>query len=611
MFKSKFALISIFLIVTILITLGFSQTAQALDRSSWEQLPYLLESRGVELKDLPVCDCPLGLNEASPSRQMLQVIGNTLYEWNEYDLNYKSGKTQLAVRMLRPENRYLTAAEARILLSASSGLLNYKVRSRAAAETLPMPTAPREGLIRGPDHSLRGATQLPDNRVKLNSSQVQTYPFNTIAYLEMTFRGSPFRGTGFLVSSRCLLTAGHNVYESDLSGNGNGYFADSVMACPAQSEAGDGVSLIRPYGQKTEAHNLQTNRDFTEDTNNLSEYDFGAVTFETPFTGIDTFMPLVFDVLPEEVRTAGYPSHPHNMDDSYDMWYDSSAVSGTRGAHGQIINFAGYVSSGNSGGPIFYLNPVTKKLSVAGIVTWEDQYYDSGVRLTNYNKDLIESWIDESLDYNYLHSNYVPYYSAGGNNWTGIALANPNEGANNIKIEFFSAAGAAAGAQTVVLPANGQKAFLCQPDADANSGWVKISSTLPLYGLSLVGSSIPSNMFDMDIKDKLHKKFIFPHLAADGEEWDSAAILCNPNASQADITCTYYPENGISPIQKNFSIPAQGSTDRDLRELFGQELNGGHLILQSKQGLAAFLLYDNSMYGQNNWKAGLSAMPMD
>lgn len=610
-FKSNFTIISIFLIVTIQITLGFSQLASALDRSSWVQLPYLLESRGVALKDLPVCDCPLALNEESPSRQLVQVIGNTLYEWNEYELNDKSGSAQLAVRMLRPENKYLSATEARILLSASSGLLKRKLRSRTAAQTLPIPAEPRESRRPRLNQNLRSATQLPDNRVKLDSDQVREYPFNTIAYLDLLFQGEPFRGSGFMVTARCLLTAGHNVYWSDLTGNGNGYFVDSVTAHPAQSEAPDGTHLILPYGQRTEADDIRTCRAFTEDTKDLSENDFGAVIFATPFTGIDTFMPLLFNYLPEKVITAGYPGHPHGLEDSYDMWYYISDFLDLRGEHNQIINFNGFVSSGNSGGPIFYFDKAEHDYFIVGIVTWEDANYDSGVRLTSRNKDLILSWIDESLDYDYLHSYYIPYYVAAGDNWTGIALANPNADVNTVKIEFFSSTGTAAGSQTVNLPANGQKAFPCQPDANANSGWVKISATLPLYGLALVGNSSPSNMFDMDIKGKLHKKFILPHLAADGKKWNSAAILCNPNATKADITATYYPKNGIAPIQKNFSIPVNGSVNQDLKQLFGQALNGGHIILQSSQGLAAFLLYDSSTYGINNWKAGLSAMPMD
>ncbi len=608
--KSRFRLI--FLILACCGILLLAMNAFARERVSWAQLPYYLESQGVILKDLPLCDCPEGLNQNSPSHHVVQIIGNTRYEWKEYEFINDVGKTQIAVQMLRPEKRWLSAAEARVLLSASTGMPVKKSRVREGAlETTPIPEEPLEGLMRGRSGS-RTATKIDDFRAKVALSAMTDLPFLSTVFLEMTFKGDSFRGSGFLIAPNCVLTAGHNVYEADLSGLGNGYWADDVTVVPGLYEAANGVDLVKPYGQQTIVDDLNTNTVFKNDTNDLSEYDYGAIILDRPFPGIDTFMPLEFDNLPDTVITVGYPGHPYGMEDSYDMWFSFARVLGTRGEHNRIINFAGYVSSGNSGGPIAYYNDAVKGYRLIGVVTWEDAQYDSGVRFTSSNHDIIMSWLQEgSPDYDYEHDYYVPYYLSGSGVWTGLALANHNSGENHILVQYFTAQGRTAGGSSLTLAANAQKAFPCTPDGSDSTGWIKVSATLPVYGLALVGDSSPSTMFDMDLQGSLHKKFIFPHLAADGKDWKSKAMLCNPGENIARVTFTYYSEDGATAVEKSVEVAKHGNADVDLKALFVQNLNNGHILVQSTQPLAAFLLYDSSVYGHNNWKAGLSATPLD
>jgi hypothetical protein len=255
-----------------------------------------------------------------------------------------------------------------------------------------------------------------------------------------------------------------------------------------------------------------------------------------------------------------------------------------------------------------------------GVVVCEGIYYNFATRFTHDNKDFVLDRIKEGTpsapSYDYSHHYYLPYFKTINGAWTGVALANLNNEANHIKLEYFAAGGAAAGSETLDLPAHGQGAKACAPTGAA-TGWIKISSTAPVYGIALVGDTSPSTMFDMDIKSTLHKKFVFPHLASDSF-WSSTAMLCNPNPTRASVYLTYYKTDGTAvpgvddPV--SVPIPANGSIAENLGELFGpllNELAGGYLIVESSQPLAAFLLYDGTKTQQQTWKAGLSAVPLD
>lgn len=608
--KSRFLVFGLAFVLCVQLP-GFVKASDAYDRVTWAQLPYYLESQNISLKNLNLCDCPEGLNQQYPSHHVIQVIGNTRYEWKEFEFINAANETQIAIQMLRPEKRRLSTSEARVLLSASSGLLVRSSRVRGVAATVPIPDESLEGLIRRNNSAHRTASQIDDFRAKVDNAHISELPFLTTTYLDIVFKESLFRGSGFLITPNCVLTAGHNVYEADLTGHNNGYWADTVTVIPALHETANGVDMELPYGQQT-SEDFRVNSFFTTDTNNLSEYDYGAIFLDTPFVGIDTFMPLEFNHVPDVVLTTGYPGHPYEMKDSYDMWFSFGNVLGVRGENNNIINFAGYVSSGNSGGPIAYFNKTAKEFRLVGVVTWEDYLYDSGIRFTDLNRNVIMSWwAEEPQGYAYNHDYYVPFYMSSGSVWTGLALANPNDNNNHILIQYFSPQGDVASTKIVSLTANAQLASPCHPGSTYPVGWIKVSSTLPLYGLALMGNSAPSTMFDMDLQGSLHKKFIFPHLAADGKEWKSLAILCNPNANTASVSLSYYPQEGTPVIVRRVTIPKQGSVNKDLKQLFSHNLDGGHIIVQSTQPLAAFLLYDSSIYGKNNWKAGLSAVPMD
>ena len=581
----------------------------AVDRVTWSQLPYYMESRGLALnRDLPLCDCPLGLNENQPSHQVLQVIANTLYEWREYTFTDSQGQPRLAVSLLQPEKKPLSADAARILLTASAGWRD-EVRSpapaRSAAEAPEFSASLEARGFPSPETTIRGG----ENRVPVPFDQLTQPPYNDIAQLIINDGGNHYRGTGFLIAPYCVLTAGHNIWWEN-------HVMDSILVAPAYYRDLNGSNF--PYGVAL-GNNLQTNSAFTQYTEDCFENptpsDFGAILLDATFNGIATYIPLEFRgpdaSLPSDIMVAGYPLYvpADNSEMNYNM-YLAPGQAGRHTGNWELIDYNVSLSSGNDGSPILYQTE-SGAVRAIGIVTTGR----TGVLLNTKNMGLISSWMDIDFDYNYTY--YIPYYHRTDTIWTGLALANPYNAGCHIKVEYYTPSpngdGDPAGARFLDLAPGGQFAFACE--SDNAEGWIKILSTGPIYGLALVGEfGTMSTMFDMDLKEKLHKKFLFPHLASlTKEKWTSTVMLCNPNPEAARLNLQYFNMDGemSRPAKLPPQIPAHGSIAIEAGDLFGKDLNFGSLVLQSTQPLAAFLLYDNTATGTNHWKAGLSAVPLD
>jgi hypothetical protein len=88
-------------------------------------------------------------------------------------------------------------------------------------------------------------------------------------------------------------------------------------------------------------------------------------------------------------------------------------------------------------------------------------------------------------------------------------------------------------------------------------------------------------------------------------------MLCNPGSETTRLTFTYYDNHGTATAAADLSIKALGSLTINLETLFSRTLSGGSMLLETSRPLAVFLLYDGTKTGTENWKAGLSAIPLD
>jgi len=115
-------------------------------------------------------------------------------------------------------------------------------------------------------------------------------------------------------------------------------------------------------------------------------------------------------------------------------------------------------------------------------------------------------------------------------------------------------------------------------------------------------------MYDIDLKNSLHRKFLCPHLAV-VTDWNSFAMVCNPNATSSRVNLSYYDVSGrlVDTIAAP-RIPANGSANYSIAGLFQRSMAGGTLIIEADNPVTAFLLYASRT---TTWRAGLSAIPLN
>lgn len=338
----------------------FAMDAPEQRRLSAEEARQLLE-RAATPDDPPllaVVDCPDDLDEAVPSRTVMQRIDNTFYKWREYYL----GDGKWCIVMERPEHRSLSAHEATLLWEKSAGighepttpdpddwvlldpadcpwLNNAQPVELVLADDFGPPAEhsySREPHTGAPPHRLSppgvvcypqakidapqerqetldytqgGATEGyqpsvvigEDERVRVSLSDIQTCPWNTVGFIAATFPdNTTWRGTGFLVEAHTILTAAHVVYNEDRGG-----YAESVLFVPAQFQFEEGeFPLIAPYGLR-HAVEVRVNQQYIDVwqagyTWDMLEHDYAGVFIDQPFTDITDYITKTFQREAEE-----------------------------------------------------------------------------------------------------------------------------------------------------------------------------------------------------------------------------------------------------------------------------------------------------------------------
>ncbi len=600
----------------------------------WSKLGAHLVEKSVVIESMPVIDCPDGIDSESAEHLVCQVIENTFYKWKEYEFFNAAGETRLAIEMIKPEPGLLTAVEAQVLLNGSKLWERQPLESPDSLVVCPCPldhpktknpvcktpqiyreVTPLEVSVSNVDDTTIGVVprsagvmefddesvmreSIHDNDDRLRVTNTTSYPWNTICYLSFDMNRDNYRGSGTLISPLCVLTCGHNVWDQDL-----GVWSRDVKVTAGQYQYSEGEPIDKPYGTVSYS-SVDTSRGYVNGSG-TGEYDYGVVKLQESFTGISTFIPLVYDASPTIVHVVGYPGAVKDEYNSYGMWYDYGQVIGYEGDNNRIMLHVVDTSPGQSGSPVWTYDSVTESYRLVAIHIFGDRRENGACRLVSANEPDISGWMMDSVSY--THFAYIPYFSKDSSSgcWIGLAFTNRNKAENSFEVNYYGNSGSHLGSETGTIAANGQVAFV--PDtADVTEGWLKISSTAPLNGLAMIGESAPSTMFDIDLKTSLHRKFLFTYLAAD-QNWRSIVLLCNPNSSVANITCKYYNGDGLLIDQIPSTIPSNGSVQHDLYTLFQRELEGS-MVIESSRPVTAFLLYENKF---TTWKAGLSAVPLD
>ncbi len=210
----------------------------------------------------------------------------------------------------------------------------------------------------------------------------------------------------------------------------------------------------------------------------------------------------------------------------------------------------------------------------------------------------------EEGEYNY----YVPYFSAAGNFWTGLGIANASsDQETSLQATVYNQAGRRVKTETRIIAARGQAAFQVGKGLQT-PGWVRVNSHQPLYGLAFVGGAGPHLMMaDVPFIEQngLSPCLVIPHIAQT-EAWDTSIFICNPNPDRVTVTISFINEQGELRGSKKYPIRKMGSGAFPLATVFPGRKLDGRIEISATGKVAAFALYTDLKSGGYNY-AGIDA----
>lgn len=370
-----------------------------------------------------VHDCPDDLDQQSASRVVMQHIDGLFYKWEEYDLDDNGA---FCIYMQKPERRMLSLGEAKALLEESAGWIDEHPPENKLKLLDPMHPSlqglPVEAPVSidlpilngklsiGQDQPAKvlshndvplqeERTAAGDNDTRERVTETTSYPWNTVGYIVVRFNsdGKMGRGSGFIVTPYMVLTAAHVVYSRERD-----EYVGGVHFVPGQHQESEGEAVIQPYGSFTadswHTDNIYTDPDTPDGDRHMSDY--AAIFFNGSFTdaGVSTYMPIMFDNSPkidDVINVAGYPTEVQGESNSNAMWFSTGRISRTD--ESRIIHEA-YISSGNSGGPVWQkLASGQRRVIAVNVAEGDDDgelgHFGLGTRLAQHNQHMIEEWM--------------------------------------------------------------------------------------------------------------------------------------------------------------------------------------------------------------------------
>ncbi len=391
------------LLIPLIILASFPKTINGeLENIKWEDLSEHLKSESISLLELNICDCPEDIENIEAPRTVAQIIENTFYLWEEYDIVTGQDVSCVCILMKKPNQKPLSADEAQILLTASSLLTESQPKPENVVILDPFDTRLNlisiEELLVNDEQPFTPEISIgTDDRTRITNTS--SYPWNTHCYLGgIQFPSVPnsYRGTGCIVTPYMVLTCGHNVYHQAT----NSWAENNITITPGQKQDHEYADVIRPYGTKNSAE-LRTNSQFIAGEQSV-EYDYGAVLFNESFSEINTYMPVEFSnsflSVGDTIYIAGYPKKVKlgTLDEepnSQAFWEGSGEIVAMNSS---ILNYWVDTSGGDSGAPIRSSNGILEQDRIIGIHgggTEDPTPVNGGVRLGQENQALITEWM--------------------------------------------------------------------------------------------------------------------------------------------------------------------------------------------------------------------------
>ncbi len=218
-------------------------------------------------------------------------------------------------------------------------------------------------------------------------------------------------------------------------------------------------------------------------------------------------------------------------------------------------------------------------------------------------------YADESLLFtNAKYNYYLPYFKSGDGYWSGLAVTNlDSENSTPFTITLYGTNGELLTTMyPEPLPPAGQTA-LAMAQTSPDEGWIKVSSSNPLSGLSFLGNN---NMVDIPFSENLFTHLVIPHVTQTAD-WDTVLYACNPNPTTANLNFTFTDQDGTMTLNHSVALPANGSGSYPLAIVFPEQTSlSGSITITSDQGITAFALYSDIKSG-GNYAAGINAVPLN
>jgi V8-like Glu-specific endopeptidase len=249
----------------------------------------------------------------------------------------------------------------------------------AASEALELPKLPDigEASFGEPPKSVMEAVLGTDERVRITATR--NYPYRAIASLLITARdGSQWIGTGWFISPRTLVTAGHCVFIKNSGLPSRDGWVQSIRVI-----AGRDVNDF-PYGVVPSSH-FWSVRGWTE--NGDENFDYGAIVIPEPLgQRVGTFGFASFSdaaLSGQTINVTGYPGDKP----AGTMWHDSRAIASVSPTK---IHYELDTAGGQSGAPAYIIRN-GKRYGVA-VHAYGGRTTNSGTRISQPVYQNLRNW---------------------------------------------------------------------------------------------------------------------------------------------------------------------------------------------------------------------------
>ncbi|MCB9397138.1 MAG: hypothetical protein H6510_04920 [Acidobacteria bacterium] len=183
------------------------------------------------------------------------------------------------------------------------------------------------------------------------------------------------------------------------------------------------------------------------------------------------------------------------------------------------------------------------------------------------------------------------------NFWTGISLINLATTENTVQLLGYDDSGQVLSQKSLTLAPRAKLVSVVGPLFDQVPGisWVQVIGNADIAGFELFGDNESTRISGFQASDSLTDQLIFPHIAADNEQWTGIALL---NAEEGSVTLTIeaYDDLGTLLVQRQEVQAGRTKLVRTAQVLFPEGLPPTATwvrVRADRQALVGFELFGN------------------